>query len=107
MNMKTLAKSRKICDSWYHQRWFRILLIIVAIDMILLGSSFAFGIDITTLTDTTHPLLRVIGGLAYILVAIFIIHYATSYEKMKKKNYLVCQHCAMESAPEHDHNKMD
>lgn len=105
--MKTLGRSRKICDSWYHQRWFRVLLIIVAIDMILLGAAFAFGIDITTLIDTTHPLLRVLGGLAYILVAIFIIHHATSYEKMKKKNYLVCQHCAMESVGEHTHPTKD
>ena len=102
MNMKTLSRGRKICDSWYHQRWFRILLVIVAIDMILLGAAFAFGVNITTLIDTTHPLLRVLGGIAYILVAIFIIHHATSYERMKKKTYFVCQHCALEEVG-HEH----
>lgn len=92
--MKTPHTHKKICDSWYHQRWFRVLLVVVGIDMIFLGGAFAFGFDITNLIDMTHPLLRMLGGAAYIIVAIFIIHYALSYSQMKKTQYLVCQYCA-------------
>jgi hypothetical protein len=91
--MKHIQK-RKICDSWYHQGWFRILLIIVAVDMIFVGVTFGFGLDIMSLLGDVHIVIRVIGGLAYVLVALFVIHYAISYKKMKKEIFLVCQHCA-------------
>ena len=89
-----MIKRRKICDSWYHQRWFRILLVIVGVDMIILGGTFALGIDVMSLVEGIHVIWRVIGGLAYILVAIFIIHQALSYNKMRQNISLVCQHCA-------------
>jgi ABC-type uncharacterized transport system permease subunit len=88
------TQKRKICDSWYHQRWFRILLVIVAIDMIVLGVTFALGLDVMNLLGDIHIVLRAIGGLAYVLVAVFVIHYSMSYSKLKKENFLVCQHCA-------------
>ena len=92
------SQRRKICDSWYHQGWFRILLIIVAVDMIVLGVTFAVGLDIMSLLGDIHIVFRVIGGLAYVLVALFIIHYAMSYTKMKKETYLLCQHCAHDTS---------
>lgn len=88
------TQRRKICDSWYHQSWFRILLIIVAVDMIVLGAAFTLGLDIMSLLGEIHIGLRALGGAAYVLVALFIIHYAMSYSNMKKETFLVCQHCA-------------
>ncbi|MCI5050714.1 MAG: hypothetical protein MRY57_00175 [Candidatus Pacebacteria bacterium] len=87
-------KRRKICDSWYHQRWFRILLIVVAVDMIMLGGAFALGLDVLSMLGEIHIILRVLGGAMYVLVALFIIHYAMSYREMKKETYFVCHHCA-------------
>jgi uncharacterized membrane protein len=88
------TQKRKICDSWYHQLWFRILLVVVAIDMIVLGVTFAFNFDVMSLLGDISTSLRIIGGLAYVLVALFIIHYSMSYTSMKKQTFLVCQHCA-------------
>lgn len=91
--MKALEKRRKICDSWYHQTWFRIILVIVGIDMIVLGFSFAIGIDIMSLAPNIIPVLRVVFGIMYILVALFIVHYALGYEHIKKRTHFVCHHC--------------
>ncbi|MFT6829625.1 MAG: hypothetical protein ACJAV6_000458 [Candidatus Paceibacteria bacterium] len=88
-----MKKQRKICDSWYHQRWFRILLVIVGVDMIVLGVTFALGLDIISLIEG-HIILRVLGGLAYVVVALFIIHYAMSYSRIRRNEFLLCQHCA-------------
>lgn len=88
------TQRRKICDSWYHQSWFRVLLVLVAVDMIVLGVVFAAGLDILNLLGNIHVVLRLIGGAAYVLVAVFIIHYAMSYKKMKKDSFLICQHCS-------------
>ena len=93
-------KQRKICDSWYHQRWFRILLVIVGVDMIILGGSFAVGVDLMSMVEGIHVFWRIIGGLAYIAVAIFIIHYALLYDTIRQKSYLLCQHCAHVSLEE-------
>ncbi|MCA9352888.1 hypothetical protein KC901_01770 [Patescibacteria group bacterium] len=90
-----MTGQRKICDSWYHQRWFRILLVIVGLDMMVLGVSFMLDFDVVRLIHA-HTVLRVIGGLAYILVAIFIIHQALSYPRMKREVSLLCQHCGQE-----------
>ncbi len=92
--MKTHEKRRKICDSWYHQTWFRFILVIVGIDMIVLGFSFAIGLDITTIITGFGPLLRVIFGSMYMLVALFIIHYALAYKKIKEETHFTCHHCA-------------
>lgn len=92
------TQRRKICDSWYHQSWFRVLLIIVAVDMIVLGVVFAIGLDVMSLLGDIHIVLRSLGGAAYVLVALFIIHYAMSYKPMKKETFLVCHHCAHEEA---------
>lgn len=91
-------QGRKICDSWYHQRWFRILLIIVGVDMIILGGALVLGLDIVSLIEDIHAFWRILGGLAYILVAVFIIHYSLLYNSVQQKTYMLCQHCAHEKA---------
>lgn len=92
--MKKHTQGRKICDSWYHQKWFRILLVIVGLDMVILGAAVMLNLDVFSLIQGMHSILRIIGGLAYILVAAFVIHYALSYKNLRKETYLVCQHCA-------------
>lgn len=92
--MKKNNQQRKICDSWYHQKWFRVLLIIVAVDMIFLGVAFSIGLDIMSLVQGIGMIWRIIGGIAYVVVALFIIHYALSYTRLRTETYLVCQHCA-------------
>ena len=91
------SRHRKICDSWYHQSWFRVLLVIVGVDMIILGGAVAVGLDIVSVLESLPAFVRVIGGLAYIVVALFIIHYAMSYRSIKKEAYLLCQHCAAQT----------
>lgn len=92
--MKAIEKRRKICDSWYHQGWFRIILVIVGIDMIVLGFGFVIGVDMMLLAPKIPVIARVIFGGMYILVALFVVHYALAYEKIKKESHFVCQHCA-------------
>ena len=92
--MKKHAQHRKICDSWYHQKWFRTLLVIVGLDMVVVGVAFALGLDILSFIQNFPTILRIIGGLAYVVVAGFIIYYALSYNRFHKESYLVCQHCA-------------
>lgn len=91
------TQRRKICNSWYHQSWFRILLVIVAVDMIVLGVTFAIGLNVMSFLGEINIILRTIGGAAYVLVALFVIHYSMSYTSIKKEAYLVCQHCAHEN----------
>ena len=85
------GRHRKICDSWYHQSWFRVLLVIVGVDMIILGGTVAVGLDVVSVLESLPALIRVIGGLAYIVVALFIIHYAMSYRSITRETYLLCQ----------------
>ncbi len=85
---------RRLCRSWYHQGWFRVLLVIVGIDMIILGFAFAVGLNIFELVPNFALVLRLVFGVAYMLVAIFIIHYALSYKKMKQEVCFVCHDCA-------------
>lgn len=92
--MEQSLKHRKICQSWYHRTWFRIILVIVGIDMIVLGASLILGFDLLTLLVGIHMMWRIIGGIAYILTASFILHYAFSYRHFRKKHAFVCQHCA-------------
>lgn len=98
--MKKHAQQRKICDSWYHQRWFRILLVIVGIDMILLGGTIMFNLDFISLLEKVPTFVNVIGGIAYMLVAIFIIHQAMSYNSLHRNTHFICQHCAHEISTE-------
>ena len=86
-------KRRQVCNSWYHQLWFRVLLVVVGVDMIILGGTLAVDIDIISFTLSIPMWLRIVGGVAYILVALFIIHYALSYQQMKRDLHFVCQHC--------------
>lgn len=92
--MKEQPKHRKICDSWYHQRWFRVLLVIVGLDMVVVGIALAFGLDILSFIQEFHVGLRVFMGLAFVVIAGLIIYFALSYNKVKKEVHLVCQHCA-------------
>ena len=87
------TQHKKLCDSWYHQKWFRIVLVIVGLDMVVLGAAIALNLDILSFIQNINSVVRIIGGFAYVLVAMFVIHYALSYEKLKKETYLVCRHC--------------
>lgn len=92
MNLQN-TKRRRVCNSWYHQTWFRILLVVVGVDMMILGATFAVGIDIVSFVNSFDTWLRVVFGIAYISVALFIIHYALSYQQMKRDAHFVCHHC--------------
>ncbi len=95
--MKETEKNQvpnRVCDSWYHHRWFRVILIIVALDMIVLGISFALGYDaVLFFAGITGPVIRAIIGIMYVLVAVFILKETMSYQKNKSEQDLVCQHC--------------
>ncbi|MCA9352245.1 hypothetical protein KC866_02550 [Patescibacteria group bacterium] len=93
--MEQRTHHRKICTSWYHQRWFRILLVIVGLDMMVLGITLALGLNIVRLIEG-YPILRILAGLAYVVVAIFIVTYALSYRRMQKEQFLLCQHCGQQ-----------
>lgn len=93
MYMETVKKRPKICDSWYHQKWFRFILVLVGIDMIILGFSFIISFDIMTVISQMSIIFHIIFGFMYILVALFIIHFALDYEKLKKESHFVCYHC--------------
>ena len=93
---------RRICNSWYHHKWFRIILLLVGVDMLILGFSFALGYNaLVFFVGITGVTVRAIIGIAYILVAGYIIKHAVSYRRSTKKAYLLCQHCTEElKAPE-------
>ncbi len=92
--MKTSKKKRKkVCDSLYHNKLFRFMLVLVGIDMITLGFSFALGFDFLSLSSHLSIPFRVIFGMMYVLVALFIVHYALAYRDFLKKSHLVCHHC--------------
>ena len=92
--MKKSKEFKKVCNSWYHQRWFRILLIIVGVDMIVFGVLFGLGINVWQFVLYAPSVVRLLGGLMYVLVALYLIHHAMSYQTMKEKMNLVCHHCA-------------
>jgi len=92
--MKTSIRPRKICDSMYHQKWFRVLLILVGIDMIILGFTVAIGMDILSIIPYLGAVTRIVFGLLYITAALFMIHYAVAYERIKKESHFVCAHCS-------------
>ncbi len=74
-----------VSESWYHQKWFRVVLIIVGIDMILLGSVFILDLRIIGVIASVYPLFRVAVGFGYILTALFIIYHSLSYEKFHEE----------------------
>lgn len=91
--MKHLKKRRQVCNSWYHQKWFRVILVLVGIDMFVLGFAFAANIDIFKIIPEINIVFHIIGGFMYMVVASFIIHYAFDYRQLKKKSHFVCNHC--------------
>lgn len=91
--MNNTQKRRKICDSWYHQKWFRFILVIVGIDIFILGFTIAAGVDIFTFLSEMHLVLKIVIGFLYILVASFIIHYAIDYEDIRNKAHFTCHYC--------------
>ncbi len=90
MNMR---KRRKICDSLYHRRWFRVLLLVLGFDMLSLGFSFALGLDFLSFASHFPVPLRVGFGMLYLLGALFLVHYALGYRELTQKHSLVCRHC--------------
>lgn len=91
--MKIMEKRNKICNSLYHKKWFRIILFVVAVDMLLFGISFAIGLDIISLIPKMHIVLHIIFGSMYVIVSLFIIHYVFDYKKIKKESHFICHHC--------------
>ena len=91
--MKVIEKRRKVCNSWYHQKWFRVILVLVGIDMFFLGFAFAANIDLFALIPKINIILHFIFGFMYMLVASFIIHYALDYKRFKKKSNFICHYC--------------
>ncbi len=100
--MSRKFKKEKRCGSWYHQSWFRVLLILVSLDMIFFGAAISLNIDVFGFINKFHSTLRVLGGLAYILIALMIIHFAVSYKRIKKESYLLCQNCGDECMKKED-----
>jgi|GEM_PF-2556999 len=94
---------RKVCDSWYHHRWFRMVLLLVGVDMLVLGVGFAVGINpIVLLAGVTNIIVRGIIGIAYVLVAGYLIKHSLSYEQLVKETNLACQHCLHQ----HEHDEV-
>ncbi len=81
------------CSKLYHQAWFRVLLVIVGMDMFIFGFLFAADIDVFAMIPQMHIVLHLVFGFMYMLVAAFIIHYALDYHKIKKQTRFVCHHC--------------
>lgn len=92
--MKHELKNKRRCDSWYHHRWFRILLLLVGIDMFILGFVFALGYNpLVFFVAITGPFLRALIGIAYVVVSGYIIKHSLSYSKMVSERHLVCEDC--------------
>jgi hypothetical protein len=91
--MKSSLKKKKSCSSLYHHKWFRVLLVLVGIDMFILGFLFAADIDISTVIPKMHIIFHLIFGFMYMLVSSFIIHYALDYRKIKERSHFVCYEC--------------
>lgn len=86
-------KHKRICNSWYHQTWFRILLLLVALDMLLLGVALVVNFDIVRLLSQTPVLAKIVIGVLYIMISLWMIVTVVSYQKHKKRTYLLCRHC--------------
>ncbi len=91
--MNNREKRRKICDSWYHQRWFRAILVIVGIDIFIFGFLLASGLDILSFLTEMGLIVKIIVGFLYILVASFVIHYAIDYENVRNRAHFTCHYC--------------
>lgn len=92
--MKNKQERKKRCTSWYHHGWFRVVLLLVGIDMFIIGIVFALGANpLIFFVGITGPILRAILGALYVLVSIYIIKYSLSYQKMVTVRHLVCEHC--------------
>lgn len=77
-----VSQAHNYHESWYHHRWFRILLIIVSIDMIFLGATFALGLNVLVIFEgVVSTVARAIIGILYIIVASYILSHATSYKR--------------------------
>jgi len=95
MNKK--SSIRRICNSWYHHKWFRVLLLLVGIDMFILGFSFALGINVLVFFEgITGTIVRALIGIIYVMVAGYIIKHALHYKRNMMESYLLCQHCTEE-----------
>lgn len=71
--------------------------------MFILGFCFALGINVLVFfAGISGTIIRALIGIAYILVAGYIIKHALHYKRNMKESYLLCQHCTAElDAPEH------
>ena len=88
-----IRKGYTHCRSLYHHPWFRILLVLVSIDMIVLGFCYAIGINVFSLLPQPALILRIIIGFLYIISALAVIHYVFEYERMKEGISYICYKC--------------
>ena len=93
--MSNQSIPRRICNSWYHHKWFRVLLVFIGIDLFILGVTFALGINLLVFfAGITGAIIRVIFGILYILIAGYLIKHGLYYKKATQESYMLCQHCA-------------
>ncbi len=81
------------CKSLSHSLWFRIILVLVAISMIVFGFTYAMGIDILSFLPHPSFTVRFIIGILYIITALFVIHYVFEYERGKEEFHYICYRC--------------
>ena len=80
--------------SWCYHLWFRILMVLVALDIIVLGWASVFGYNFFDLLVEAQLWLRIVVAVIYSLAALFIIYHTISYGKLMKKRDHVCYRCA-------------
>ncbi len=86
------------CESWYHQKWFRIVLVFIAIDMFILGFSFAIGVNVLVFfAGIVGTITRAIIGILYVMVAGYILNHTLHYKRHIKEHHLVCDCYTKES----------
>ncbi len=88
------------CKSLSHSLWFRVMLVLVAISMIVFGFTYAIGIDIFSFLPHPSFTIRFIIGILYIVTALFIIHYVFEYERGKEEFHYVCYRCLPDETEE-------
>jgi len=81
------------CRSLYHEWWFRVILIIVSIDMIVFGFAYAIGINFFEFLPEPSIFVRALIGFLYVLSALAILHYVFEYERMKEGITYICYKC--------------
>jgi len=77
--------------SLYHKLWFRILLGIGALDLIVMAFAFGVGYDFLLWKEVLPLPIRLIFSVLYIIIAFFILYYVLSYGELRRK-YMTIPH---------------